>query len=206
MFKKTWVKFLKILGRIKIYKYPLWMIYDPKGYKMTDADDKGVLSIVKAGDVLLRGYTDFLDGYLIPGIFSHAGIYIGDGEVIHSMQDGVFQEGITRFMRCDYMAVIRPDLPAKPFKKEAIERAKSMIGTPYDFFGDFHKHDRVCCTELVQCAYEPFAGQLGMQLKQYRIGDKLIMEAIAPDDFLYFSGFKPIFFSSYYEEHYKNRG
>jgi len=203
--KTLWKGLLKVFSRIKVYKYPLWVIYDPSGYKMTDEDDKVVMATVRPGDVLLRGYVNFLDGYFIPGIFSHAGLYIGDGEVIHSMQDGVFQEGITRFMRCDYMAIVRPDLPSRPFKREAIERAKAMLGTPYDFFGDFKNHNAVCCTELVQCAYAPFADQLGMQLKQYKVGDQLIMEAITPDDFLYFSGFKPMFFSSYYTQNFANK-
>lgn len=93
-----------------------------------------VIKVVEPGDILLRGYINYLDGHFIPGYFSHVGFYLGpvdreklasewseentpldqlkglkSGEqmVIHSMAEGVFMEDLLNFCRCDYMAIFR---------------------------------------------------------------------------------------------------
>ncbi|MBI5216273.1 MAG: hypothetical protein HY960_11020 [Ignavibacteriae bacterium] len=133
MNKKTlFEKFLTVFGDIKIFKWPLFLLYDPGGYLIKGKDIRCVINLVKPGDILLRGFKNYLDGYFIPGYFSHAGLYVGrilpedarhvtneKGEqvfqageqmVIHSMAEGVFVEDVLNFCRCDYMAIMRfPD-------------------------------------------------------------------------------------------------
>lgn len=62
---------------------------------------------VRPGDILLRRYDNYLDGYFIPGRFSHSGVYIGDGLIVHAMSSGVQKIDIIDFLRCDGFAILR---------------------------------------------------------------------------------------------------
>lgn len=35
LIRKIWVRFLEIFGNIKIFKYPMFAVYDPDYFKMT---------------------------------------------------------------------------------------------------------------------------------------------------------------------------
>ncbi len=130
--KKLMNGFLKVFGDIKIFRWPFFLIYDPSGYMVKGEDVREAINVVRPGDILVRGYRKYLDGYFIPGYFSHAGLYLGkvtdadkrylaskDAEahfktgeqmVVHSMAEGVFMEDLINFCRCDYMAILRfPD-------------------------------------------------------------------------------------------------
>jgi len=189
--------FLKMFSRIKIYPFPFWLIYNPRGYRMSDEDDKEVFRIIKKGDVLLRGYVDYLDSYFIPGKFTHVGLYIGDREVIHSMQDGVFQEGLMRFLRCDYLAILRPKLTEVEINN-VVKEAKNLLGTPYDFILDFKNSDKMCCTEFVMAAFKQYRQELKMyhSYKLLPFTKKLYLYII-PDDFLKYKGFDLLFVNSF---------
>jgi Permuted papain-like amidase enzyme, YaeF/YiiX, C92 family len=121
--------FLKVFGDIKIFKWPMLIVYDPSGYQVKGDEVREVINIVKPGDILLRGYNKYLDGLFIPGYFSHAGLYLGEvrpehselvnqdkreeyfraGEqiVAHAMAEGVFMEDLINFCRCDRMIILR---------------------------------------------------------------------------------------------------
>jgi len=128
MLTKIYNGFVKALGDIKVFPYPMFILYDPGSYRIKGDEMREVMQAVQPGDILVRGYVNYLDGYLIPGFFSHAGLYLGrvdddakrfvkpqgmhlfrTGEqmVIHAMAEGVFMEDILNFCRCDYMMVLR---------------------------------------------------------------------------------------------------
>lgn len=128
-------RFLTVFGDLKVFRWPLFFLYDPGSYRVKGEDMREVIKAVKPGDILVRGYENYLDGYFIPGYFSHVGMYLGkvdpdaldsiwsdeyapleevkarcrSGEqmVIHSMAEGVFMEDLLNFCRCDYMAILR---------------------------------------------------------------------------------------------------
>lgn len=130
IFKSFRNQVLTKFGDIKIYPYPMMLLYDPGSYRVRGEDAREVINLVKPGDILLRGYVRYLDGYVIPGYFSHVGLYLGrvsnedlhlvedkekrrekfrtgDQMVMHSMAEGVFMEDLLGFCRCDYMAILR---------------------------------------------------------------------------------------------------
>jgi hypothetical protein len=130
--RRPLARLLTIFGDLKVYRFPMFLLYDPGAYRVRGEDAREAMARVRPGDILLRGYVNYLDGYFIPGYFSHAGLYIGSvveeerdrverprgkeifrpGEqmVIHSMAEGVFMEDLLNFCRCDYMAILRfPD-------------------------------------------------------------------------------------------------
>lgn len=122
-------KVLTIFGDIKVYKWPMFIIYAPRGYAVRGIDCREAITEAQPGDLLLRGYVDYLDGYFIPGFFSHAGTYVGnlttddlveaegiDAQalfepgpqmVIHAKAEGVLCEDLLDFCRTDRMAILR---------------------------------------------------------------------------------------------------
>lgn len=135
--------FLKFFGDVKVFRFPFFIVYDPGSYHVKGADTRDVMRLVQPGDILVRGYKSYLDGYFIPGYFSHAGLYLGavlpehkelvpsqqgkerfrSGEqiVAHAMAEGVFMEDLIGFCRCDHMAVLR--FPEQ-FSRRSMDQAR----------------------------------------------------------------------------------
>jgi len=121
-------RLLTILGDIKVFRWPLFLVYDPGSYLVRGRDMRELIDLVRPGDVLVRGYTMYLDGKFIPGYFSHAALYLGevteadrahaperhrgrvepgDQMVIHAVAEGVGMLDVLDFARCDRLVVLR---------------------------------------------------------------------------------------------------
>jgi hypothetical protein len=136
------------------------------------------------GDILLERRNWYLSNAILPGFWSHAALYVGrvedlerlgiadrpavqahlaayrakakDGQdhtVIEAVSEGVILSSVTHSMHADYVAVLRPRL-SKAQIGEAIARAFSHVGKPYDFEFDFATNDKLVCTELLYRAYQ----------------------------------------------------
>jgi hypothetical protein len=91
---------------------------------------------------------DHLDEYLKPA---------EDGmphTIVESVSEGVIFNSLTESMSADYVAVLRPHKLTDAQKAEAIARAFSHAGKPYDFEFDFFSADKLVCTELVYRSYD----------------------------------------------------
>lgn len=165
MIEDAYKGFLTLFGDIKVFPAPMFLIYDPKGYEVRGSDVRKILKTLKKGDILVRKYNNYLDGYFIPGYFSHAGFYAGENMVIHAMAEGVLKEDVINFFRCDDAAIIRfrDPLTADEMKK-AIKRANDYVGTDYDFWFDFEDAADLSCTELVYQIYN-FLGYERLPIK-----------------------------------------
>ncbi len=150
LFKFIKDKFLTFFGDIKVFKYPFWIVYDPCQYQVEGSKLREVLHTLKAGDILCRGYVNYLDGYFIPGKYSHSGIYVGGDTVIHSVAEGVCKCDVLDFLQCDCACIVRPkDHKAITL---AIDRAHGYLGTNYDF--NFSAGDEALyCHELSARCY-----------------------------------------------------
>jgi len=123
-------RLVTMLGDVKIFRYPFWVVYDPGGYKVRGPEMHGILGRILPGDILLRRYDGYLDGRIIPGVFSHAALYLGaveaheiaevpeegrsarffepgPSQVAHSTAEGVHLEDILTFFQNDGMALLR---------------------------------------------------------------------------------------------------
>jgi len=141
-------KFLTIFGDIKIYKYPMFFIYCPTSFQAKGKQTRDAISVLQPGDLILRGYTDYLDGRFQPGKYSHTGIYVGDGKMIHAVAEGVSEIDVIDFLRCDCFCILRPS----GGQEQAIERAHKYLGTPYDF--NFETwNNKMYCHELAARCY-----------------------------------------------------
>lgn len=94
-----------------------------------------------------------------PAVRAHLADYqknAHDGQprtVIESVSEGVILNSLAESMHADYVAVLRPRLTPRQ-KGQAIARAFTHVGKPYDFEFDFFSSDKLVCTELVYRSYE----------------------------------------------------
>jgi hypothetical protein len=208
--EKIYNGFIGFFGDIKVFKFPMFIIYDPGSYLIKGDDIRQVIKILKPGDILVRGYINYLDGYFIPGFFSHAGLYLGEvaesakelikpdalhdfksGEqiVIHSMAEGVFMEDVINFCRCDYMLVLRrnPEKESEESKKTTFDTvfktALQNLGKGYDFKFDFANFTKLSCTEFVYVACKGFLNDYDVKVRTKKV---MFMKKriISPDDFV----------------------
>ena len=146
--------------------------------------EETIASRLKPGDILLERRNWYLSNAFLPGFWPHAALYVGtiddlkklgvaehpevrsrlseylkpaqDGgpvTVIESVSEGVIFNSLTHSMHADHVAVLRPRLPDERIA-EAIVRAFTHQGKPYDYEFDFFSSDKLVCTELVYRAYE----------------------------------------------------
>lgn len=150
---KLWSKFLTAFGEIKIFKFPMFLVYDPHYFSVGGEQVLDIISILEPGDIILRGYDNYLDGCFIPDplSFSHGALYIGNGKIIHAVAEGVSETNVIEFTRCDRIAIFRP----KRYQKRAISRAKKFLKnkTPYDF-GFNNSVSSLYCFELCGLCYD----------------------------------------------------
>ncbi|MFO8000453.1 MAG: YiiX/YebB-like N1pC/P60 family cysteine hydrolase [Marinilabilia sp.] len=204
-------KGLTFFGDIKVFPYPMFLLYDPGSYLIKGAEMREVMKLVNPGDILIRGFRSYLDGYFIPGFFSHAGVFIGEvsldkaqkynpdirpesvqpGEqmVVHAMAKGVFMEDFLNFCRCDYLVVLRrnPSIESgggdNLTNDEVFSSAINFIDRPYDFGFNFSDIEALSCTELVYACYKKVLEEYGVTIKSRQVLF-LKKQMIIPDDFV----------------------
>ncbi|MDX8404284.1 MAG: YiiX/YebB-like N1pC/P60 family cysteine hydrolase [Mariprofundaceae bacterium] len=125
---------LTIFGDIKVFKWPMFGVYQPVTFKVKGHDTRAIIAVIQPGDVIMRSYCNYLDGYFIPkgeSQCSHSGLYIGDNNIVHSIAEGSKFDDIIDFCRADRIVVLRPDKG----QEWAIEHANKCVDShvPYDF-------------------------------------------------------------------------
>ena len=93
---KLWSKFLTAFGNFKIFSYPMFLVYDPDDYAIGGEQVLEIMKKIRAGDIVLRGYDNYLDGPFIPDTlkFSHRAIYVSNGKIIHTIEEDVSETDI----------------------------------------------------------------------------------------------------------------
>jgi hypothetical protein len=125
---------LTVFGDIKIFPGPLWIVYHPRTFRIKGAETRHISSLIEPGDVVMRAYTSYLDGYFIPkgeSKCSHSGLYVGDGLVVHSIAEGAQEIDLIDFCRTDRIVVLRPGRGQEWAVQHAEKCADKAI--PYDF-------------------------------------------------------------------------
>ena len=112
-----------------------------------------IQELLQPGDVIVTRKEHAISNYLLPGNWPHVAMYVGGQQVVEAMKDGVRVREMASPFGNDSVAVIRPVLDADRIQ-QAIVRARSHVGKPYDFDFDFTRADRLVCTEVVYRSYE----------------------------------------------------
>ena len=90
---------------------------------------------------------------LIPGYWSHAGMYVGNDTVVHALAPHVVETPLQDFMSMvDAMAVVRPWRTGRYIMSQAAAHMRSFVGTPYDFMFE-PTTKALYCSEAVAQAY-----------------------------------------------------
>lgn len=188
-----WAKFLTIIGDIKVFKTPCYLIYDPSefDYCIRGNAIRQIEQIIQPGDIILRKYIHYLDNYLIPGEYSHSGIYIGNNKVVHAIAEGVKEIDIIDFCQTDKICVLRGKDLANTTK--IVEKAQKFIGTEYDFLFNSQDDKNVYCHELTARCLE----SAGYKIQKYPatflgIKFKLLKNNYLADSFLQNDSFEKI--------------
>ena len=189
MMHKLWVKFITCFGCIKVFKYPMFIVYDPSTFKMDGMHIIKALKSLQPGDILLRGFDNYLDGYFIddPHGYSHGAIYAGDYKVIHAVAKGVSEIDVIDFMKCDRICILRPSKD----QQKAIEIAKKFAkdNVPYDFNFKVGS-SAVYCFELCALCYPD------IEIKKFKFSKMLGLlkrTAYLADSFRENTAFKTVF-------------
>ncbi len=68
------------------------LLYDPRSYQVKGSDMRKAMADIQPGDILVRGFDNYVDGNFIPGFFSHVGLYLGkvDEETIRQHWSSAF--------------------------------------------------------------------------------------------------------------------
>ena len=151
---------IELTGHTMIHNRFPWIVYKPDIHKVRGEHVRQVLGEVEAGDILLRRFDGYLNTLCTPGYWGHAGVYVGDNQIVHAVGKGVISEDILNFCRCDAICVlaISPHNRFMPYasmardaavKKAQIIAAKKAL---YDF--DFEAgNEKYYCTELIDQIY-----------------------------------------------------
>jgi hypothetical protein len=124
---------------------------------------------VQAWLATLPGKPKTLTEHLSRGFPAKWSLYTGKDEhgdpirIIEAISEGVSFTGPEHGMRVDYMGVMRPRLSKKD-KAQAIARAFTYQGRPYDFNFDFFSDSTLVCTELVYKSYAPSKDVKGIHI------------------------------------------
>ncbi len=149
--------FLTKFGDMKVFPAPMFFVYQPTTFRVKGQETRHIEDLVLPGDVLLRSYRNYLDGYFIPkgnSECSHSGVYVGDAVVVHSIAEGASEIDIIDFCRADKVVVLRPKHGAAFAVEHAQKCANANIEYDFDFTPDSGKY---YCHELTRSCFPNLA-------------------------------------------------
>ena len=134
--------------------------------------------ILQVGDVLVTKTHGELSNLLIPGHWSHAMIYIGNGLVVEAVGKGVVRNPLaSAVLSKDEICILSPMFATEEQKEMAAAFAENQVGFPYDY--DFKGNNQAFyCSELIYAAYnEATNGETPFKLR-----DSMGVPTAIPDD------------------------
>jgi hypothetical protein len=185
MFKAfRWIVFL--MGDLRWLgwnKFPFclgWYSYEEK----IDLNEvlHDAVPLLKPGDVILHRDEGFISNIFIGGAMIHAGLYVGDGQVVEAISNGVVRRNAAHILYSDRAIILRPRVDDDA-KVQAIEWGHRIVGFGYDFLFDFNgkreremirKHGidarkmgvRFACTEVPYFCYFDYAQGMKINLRR----------------------------------------
>ncbi|MBU1106816.1 MAG: hypothetical protein KKB51_09135 [Candidatus Riflebacteria bacterium] len=144
---------LTVFGDVKVFKWPMFIVYHPTTFKIKGWHTREIMTAINPGDVVMRAYDDYLDGYFIPkgeSRCSHSGLYVGDNKIVHSIAEGSTLDDIIDFCRADRIVVLRPNNG----QAWAIEHAKKCADANVEYDFNFEPGPgRYYCHEFTASCY-----------------------------------------------------
>lgn len=112
------------------------------------------------GDILLRRTEGSSGNLFIPSWWKHAGVYVGNDEVVDAVFKGIEKGSFNKFLTDgDSVMIVRPKNLNAQQRQAIADYANRQVGKPYDFDFDFLDEARQSCTELANHAVKAGAGK-----------------------------------------------
>lgn len=132
----------------------------PKAHAVTEEMAAKVKPNLRPGDILLRRSEGTSGNFFIPSWWKHAGVYVGDGQVVDATFHGIGKRTFEDFMtHGDHIMIVRAKNLNASQRESIANYAKHQIGKPYDFDFNFVDEARQSCTELANHAVKAGAGK-----------------------------------------------
>lgn len=130
----------------------IYLAHEPPACKAHNIEK--AQELIRAGDIICRGYIYYLDGYFIPGDFSHSGVVINAREMVHSIAEDAQSIHPIDFVKdADRFRILRPRYKSEGDITKVVDRAiwhVDLNKTEYDF--TFKDDSKFYCHELtVDC-------------------------------------------------------
>ena len=145
----------------------------PEANALTRSWRQQILRFGQDGDwLVIRGYNSTNHFVAVAGNaeFSHIGILdVSQGEVIEAASAGVCAIPLETFLEeADRVVLVRPGDADREIGRQALARARSRIGAPYDLLGTmgFPDEEKFYCSELA-------AWSVGMEVDRAGLGEIL---------------------------------
>jgi len=168
----------------RIHHFP-WCTWDVHQHRI-DLNEVMLeaLPILRPGDVILHRDEGFLSNVGIGGVMVHAGIYMGQSQVVEALSEGVVRRHAGHILYSDYACILRPQLGDERAEatEAAIGWANRIVGYPYDVLFDFSSEQervvvleagegmaegvRFCCTEIPHFCYLDYTTRLDVYRKR----------------------------------------
>lgn len=149
-----------------------------------------VLEHLQPGDVVVTRHDDAMTNWFLPGFWPHAALYLGTRDELEGVaepgviscagpwfleakKDGVKIRPTGETLQVDALLLLRPRL-GRDEVRQALARALTHSGKPYDYLFDFRTADRLVCTEVVYRAYH---GVGGLRFELRDVGGRLCLPA-----------------------------
>jgi hypothetical protein len=102
-------------------------------------------TFLQKGDIILHREKKCWSNAAIPGTMIHAGIYVGDGQVVEAISEGVVKRNAGHILHSDYAIILRPNFDNQITQQaainEAIDWANRIINFPYDYLFQFNSDE-----------------------------------------------------------------
>jgi hypothetical protein len=138
---------------------------------------------LQVGDVVLHRDDGYWSNIGIGGAMIHAGLYVGESQLVEATQHGVLKRHVGHILHSDRACIVRPRFPSVARKDraitEAVKWAEKIVGFEYDVLFDFNgkeereivaalpkeeakKEVRFCCTEVGHFCYFDYIDDLNL--------------------------------------------
>lgn len=158
-----------------------------KHHRITENDFAAVKAVLKPGMVFCTRRTGELNNLFIPGFWTHAAIYVGDGQVVEAITEGVSLTPLDEFL-CgrsdgkDYVLVRDALYLTDDEKQVAVDFAKKQVGLPYDWVFAGTDDRAFYCSKLVWFAFETAYRQSHRTDSPFVLQETLGVDTVTPED------------------------
>jgi len=157
------------------------------GKRISESLRREILAKARPGDVFVTRHDDAMSNLFLPGFWPHAALYLGGkeglvslgiersfgGEFLEAKKDGVRFRESGETLHVDACVLLRSPLEEEELA-EAVRRAMSHAGKPYDFLFDFRTSHVLACTEVI---YRGFHGIGPVRFLLKEVGGRLCLPA-----------------------------